>query len=442
MSVLANSGGGFVAAGGINTGDIANSVRFRASNSAYLSKTLASPTDGKKFTFSCWVKRGELGVTRYLIGAGITGNGGMTFEVDNAIRMYVGGSSTTTSAVFRDPSAHLHILGAYDSTQAANNDRIKIYINGIQQSASANATISLNYVSPDFGAAVAHCIGSYPTGTTSLDGYLSRICFVDGQALTPSSFGELNTTTNEWVSKTQSAVKAVVDAGGTNSFMLDFDDATSLTTLGYDKSSKGNNWTLNNISLTAGVTYDHMLDVPGNSYATWQPLVAKYQGVGGTSTFSDGNLLATFPDAAADDYAIGTMVLPKSGKWYWECTPTVLATVYSVVGVIDPSTDAGSRKCYWYLSNTGNKSKDISASTAYGNTFAANDVIGVAVDFDNGKIFFSKNGTWQNSGDPVAGTNAAFTDLISSPPSLGYTPHAYSYYGNKTALNCGQRPFA
>jgi hypothetical protein len=318
MSILSNSvvvGG----AGGIDTGDIANSLRFRSAASAYLSRTFGAPTNNKIFTWSGWVKRGLLTSGNPALFCAPSTTDELIFTSGDKIQYYnnaTSGSNLLTTQLFRDPTSHMHIVLAVDTTQATASDRVKLYCNGVQITSFGTASYpALNYVN-GFNSAVSHQIGK-ATGVNYLDGYLSRVCFVDGQALTPSSFGYLNTDINEWVSKTQSEVKAVVDAGGANSFMLDFDDATSLTTLGYDKSTKGNNWALNNISLTAGVTYDHMLDVPGNSFATLNPLDAK------NITLADGNLKATYATASWSG-GRASMTVPKVGSWKWEVTPTTM----------------------------------------------------------------------------------------------------------------------
>lgn len=254
---------------GEDVGDIGHSLRFRSSASAYLNRTFGSPTSNSVFTLSLWVKRGGLTGTFRLFGASTSTY--LTFNSSDQLNLTLNGASACTStAVFRDPTAHYHVV--YQQNGSAQT----LYVNGVSVATGTTAAAIFN-------TAIAHQLGAANT-SNYLDGYLSRVCFVDGTALTPSSFGYFNTEINEWVSKSQSQVKAVVDAGGTNSFMLDFDDGTSLTTLGYDKSSKGNNWTCNNISLTAGVTYDWMLDVPGNSYCTLNPLIPS------AANLTNGNL--------------------------------------------------------------------------------------------------------------------------------------------------------
>lgn len=297
------------AGGGIDVGDIKNSLRFSASRSTYLSRTFVAPTDNNVWTYSAWVKRGALAETP-LLTCFVDSSNYTTFRINSTAKLeflhYNGAvlyAAALSGPLYRDPTSHMHIMLVGNRAEGTDSNRIKMYVNGVQitswtttptWNAAQNVYLNQNRL---------HHIGRL--NATYADGYLSRICFIDGQALTPSSFGYFNSEINEWVSKSQSAVKAVVDAGGANSFMLDFDNGTSLTTLGYDKSSKGNNWTLNNHSLTAGVNYDWLLDVPGNSYAVLNAVHPS------RSTLSNGNLTAS----GTTDFPT---INPDSGTWYFE----------------------------------------------------------------------------------------------------------------------------
>ena len=281
--------------------------------------------------------------------------------------------------------------------------------------------------------AAEHLIGQV-SSANYLSGYLADIHFIDGQALTPSSFGETDTTTGVWQPKAYSGTY------GTNGFFLPFSDNTSTTTLGYDAAGS-NDWTLNNFSVTAGVGNDSLVDTPtpygtdtgvggevrGN-YATLNPLDNQL-------TLANGNL--QFDRATTSWRSTRATVGITSGKWYWEVTPTaVTGTLYCMVGVALNSATladyfAASSTGWAYSAHDGGKYNNATYG-AYGNTFTTNDVIGIAFDADNGEIKFYKNGTVQNSG------TAAYTGLTSGP----YIP-AVSLYGTATAyINFGQRPFA
>jgi hypothetical protein len=345
---LDNAGGDGVAAGGYT---IDNSLRFRASASAYLSRTIT--TDATSTYFAA-VKRGRLGVISPIFGSSIK------FNANDTLTAF----GLTTTAVFRDPTSWLFI-------HVSNGG---LYVNGASYGAVTTSAITNPRIGFD--------------GTNYFDGYIARCGVVGGVSSAYTNFGYLNTEINEWVSKSQSQVKAVVDAGGANSFMLDFDDATSLTTLGYDKSSKGNNWTCNNISLTAGVTYDHMLDVPGNSFAVLNPLQA--------TSLINANL--TFLDYGITP--VSTFAV-SSGKWYMEICHTTMSIVggATLVGIIRNWNLSGSG---WSnsdaISYISNATKNVlGSSSSYGATFAANDIIGIAFDIDNGAVEFYKNGVSQGS---------------------------------------------
>ena len=274
---------------GVDVGDIGHSLRFRNAVMAYLNRTFGAPANKSKWTMSFWIKRGELDRTQILFGATIDASASFAARLGVSNSLVIAFTNTLymqSKALFRDVSAPIHCVISYDSANATASNRCRVWINGVEiTSWSIDNRSSISAANDAWNTnALVHYIGS-SNASYKNDDYKSRIAFIDGTAVTDASgFGYFNTEINEWVSKSQSQVKAVVDAGGTNSFMLDFDDGSSLTTLGYDKSSKGNNWTLNNFSLTAGSTYDWMLDVPGNSFATLNPLIPS------AANITNGNL--------------------------------------------------------------------------------------------------------------------------------------------------------
>ncbi len=443
MSLLFKNG---IGGSGEDVGDIGHSLRFRSSGSAYLSKTLASGS-GTQWSLSVWVKRAELGKDIALLNGGDgtqtnSTNDYVGFTAANKLTaMYhtgVGGNwYRTFTPDFRDITSYFHILLSSDLGNATVADRLILWINGVRVTSYTDSSTVPNGTWSYLNKAYGHNIGRMNAGSGPYYGdiYLSRFCFVDGQVLTPSSFGYLNNNINEWVSKSQSQVKAVVDAGGTNSFMLDFDNGTSTTTLGYDKSSKGNNWTCNNISLTAGATYDWMLDVPGNSYAVLNPIAPIASG-----TISVANL--TYTTGNSDTFARGTFCV-SSGKWYYEATNTsnnaspILGITKTSVGSTVELRNAGTGNAYSYL-NTGYKSDGSGGSgTSYGATFTTNDVIGVAFDLDAGTITFHKQtggtGSFVSQGQAYSGISGEFA------PAIGDTQAAAG--GQVWDINFGQRPF-
>lgn len=417
----------------VDTGDIANSLRFRSSANAYLSKTPASAGNRLQWTLSFWVKRGDVGSTTSAIFSA-TISAGSTEEyigINNDNILFNDGSFgllTKLPHALRDPSAWYHVVFVYDAANATQANRGIFYINGVQQTANTNA-IALNrqsYLNSTTTAAIgrfAQIAGS------NLNGYLSRVCFVDGQALSPSSFGYTNTISNSWVSKSQAAIKAVVESGGTNSFMLDFDNGTSTATLGNDKSSKGNNWTTNNISLTAGSTYDWMKDTPTNNYCTLNPLY--YDPPMALSSANLNSQTTTFGNWSG----AGSTIAVSSGKWYWETTAVsavnpgsedLTAGIQNINLPLPTSAGGYASGSFTYITS-GSKINN-SVTTAYGATWTNGDVIGVALDLDAGTLEFYKNGVSQG---------VAFTGLSGT-----FTPSVHHSSLSVAACNFGQRPYS
>lgn len=432
---------------------ITRSLRFRSSASAYLSRTPASTTNRTTWTWSAWVKRGAIGSATMGIW-GVDGSTNYMFMILNNSgtnnELDCGELATTqqwrrqTTQVFRDASSWYHLVLAFDSTQATASNRVKIYVNGSQVTAFAtSADPSLNYNSI-VNTTTAHSIGrvALPTGYY-FDGYMAEVNFIDGQALTPSSFGETDSVTGVWLPK------KFTGTYGTNGFYLPFTDnsGATATTIGKDYSVNGNNWTPNNISVTAGVTYDSMTDVP----TLTSPTAANYcvlnpNNKGSTVTLSSGNLNQVTSSGGWNSARASFAV--SSGKWYWEVTITgttnlimhgVDDNTYNVT--TNPSSSyVGAYNNSWsvYASN-GQRRNNTTSGTSYGSSFAQNDVMMVALDMNSGKIWWGKNGTWFASGDPAAGSNAGYTNLS------GYTLNPATSGFDTTdscAINFGQRPFA
>jgi hypothetical protein len=454
-----------------------NSLRFRSSASAYLNRTPSVTGSQRVFTWSGWVKLGQLGTYQGIFGAN-QGNGyGTTQKISslnisntNTLRWTeyysADGISTNwsysveTTPVYRDPSAWYHIVVAVDYTQATASNRVKLYVNGSQVTALATA----NYPPQNFDSwlnttSTQHQIGYFGVNPYYyFDGYLTEVNFIDGQALTPSSFG----TTDVY-----GIWQPIPYTGtyGTNGFYLPFTDNSALTTssnvgLGKDFSGNGNYWVTNNISITAGSTYDSMKDVPTNTnattanYPTLNPLSKS-----SSSNLSNGNLSWS---SSAYNYqgATSTTALPSSGKWYWETFITTGGTATSDdmgIGVqalslgtapkdngggggitngavIVSRRDSGSRLVV--------NNSTVQSGTLY--SFTTNDIIQVAFDADSGKIWFGKNNSYFDAsggttGNPGSGTNQVGTLIAGS----SYLP-VWDGYTNTyvVAVNFGQRPFS
>ena len=423
---------------------ISRSVRTRASATAYFNRTFTTPTLGTKWTWSGWVKRGTLGSSQTLMAGGSSSNdfsylgflAGNTFTV----QQFDAGVQTlawTSTGVFRDTSAWYHVIIQYDSTQATGTNRLSVWVNNTLQAGTYSAgPITQNTLSR-INTATTHYINRYFSAANYFDGYLAEANFIDGQALTPSSFGETNAITGVWQPKKYAGTY------GTNGFYLNFSDNSAATAaaIGADYSGNGNNWTPNNISVTAGVTYDSMLDVPtqwadgGNgrgNYATWNPLVGTH-----SNTYSNGNLqVATSTANAAFSHQRSTFGV-SSGKWYWEITCQATSSAFYVIGItadtVNPDSQyVGQGNSFSYRSDTGQKANNGTFS-AYGSTFTTGNIIGVEFDADAGTLVFYKNNVSQGT---------AFTGISGT-----YFP-AVSDLDNNTGRNStfianfGQRPFA
>jgi len=445
--LVTSSGGNtihtFTATGALTplTNNLNNSLRFRGSASAYLSRTPSVTGNQKTWTFSAWVKRGALsGGTQY--GRIMSTQGsfgvGVNFMNDDTLRLYFGGSSTLqTTQVFRDPSAWYHVVVALDTTQATAANRVKLYINGTQVTAFSSATYpnQNDTFGWNNGSIVHQIAASTGDGSTAyFDGYQTDINAVDGQALEPYYFGN-NDAYGNW--------KPILYKGtyGTNGFYLTFADTSALTTssnagLGKDTSGNGNYWTTNNISITAGSTYDAMTDVPTNTSAT----VANYAVMNplwtdGSVVIAQGNL-----NVSGGNYGgFSTLTIPTSSKFYAEFTVTatqgnqgvgILKATNAYSGVISQADMFGSNSVTYYCVN-GNKFVLGGGSTAYGSSWGTiGDVIGIAVDTVNNQITFYKNNTSQG----------VITGLTSGIEWVFATGNQTSTGGG--AWNFGQRPFS
>ncbi len=400
--------------------NLTKSLRFRASASAYLNRTPASTGNRKTWTYSVWFKRGALGgsTTKNLLTAYV-GSGSSVDTIDllnDNIRFFFNGSSSSylvTSQVFRDPSAWYHLVAAVDTTQATAANRMKLYINGVQVTAFSSATYpTQNYDTFVNLASYPEIIGNSGFSSDYYDGYMTEAIMVDGQALTPSSFGETDTITGVWKPKRYS------NTYGTNGFYLPFTDVATTSGsnagLGKDFSGNGNYWTTNNISVTTGATYDSMTDVPtltsatAANYCVLNPLSK-----GANVSATNGNLNAVISGGPAESLQSTLGML--SGKWYCEMTAGGGGSIFGIttVGANLGSWVGSDTKGYGYRGDTGAVMYNSSALVSGMSTFASGDVISLAFDADAGKLWFAKNGIFYNSGNPAAGTNATVSSITS-----------------------------
>jgi len=440
------------------TGDdgynLTNSLRFRQSVSAYLNRTQTTPTTATKWTYSYWVKRGIIGgssVQTMISGTGGAGSGILFWNDKLWASSYSAGYQWNflSAAVYRDPSAWYHIMVAYDSTQATDTNRVKIYVNGVQLTAfttdvGATTYPSLNSVGFVGGVSGSVRIGLRDDGFYYLDGYLAEMYFVDGQQLTPSSFGETSSTTGVWIPKKYTGTY------GTNGFYLPFTDNSALTTssnvgLGKDFSGNANYWTTNNISITSGSTYDSMTDVPTLTSATTANycVLNPLQTTQSASVPTNANLTSP-ANAGAWRRIGGSMQLPTTGKFYFEYTCDSFSTFATFsIGVFSGNIDTGNNVIgtsateWGYNGQSGYATNNNTNISSGFTTTTTGDVLQLAYDASTGSLWFGKNNTWQgaSSPNPSTGTSPTYTGVYN------ITPVMVQNWATQSA-NFGQRPFA
>lgn len=421
------------AAGSGGSYQISRSLRFNSADSAYLSRTPAQAGNRKTWTWSGWVKRSELG-QKYLFRTSATS--AATFLYFNSSdRLHYWDRTNgadfnviVSNARFRDLSAWYHVVLAVNFSDGTPANRARFYVNGNElslQTANYPATTDDTYAN---SASVPHLIGG---NGVHLDGYLADIHFIDGQALTPSSFGQFDAN-GEW------QPKAYTGTYGTNGFRLDFADnsAATATTLGKDTSGNGNNWTPNNLSVAAGAGNDSLVDTPTSygtdtdaggevrgNYATLNPLHSY------VSLASNGNL-----DCNSNGSGwIGSTIHVTTGKWYVEFTVGATGTI-QMFGVCT-STHSGSEYPWqasapgvtYYVQDGRIYVDGVNTGTTTAST--SGDIISLSFDVDAKSVVVRKNNS------------------VLSTKTIG-TTSSYMFYisdggGNATSsINFGQRPFA
>jgi hypothetical protein len=400
-------------AGGIDTGvPIANSCRFNDNDSARTEITWGAVADSAKIgTWSVWTKRGNLGTAQYIFATNTSGAGEtLRFLADDTIRFMTNGAASTnliTTAKFRDPSSWYHIVVALDTTQATASDRYAIYVNGVKVTDYATETQPAqndNMASWAVNAQINR-IGR-DSGGTYLDAYLADFHYLDGVVASETTFGKFNAK-GHWVPITYNG------SYGTNGFHLDFAVAPGTGNgAGTDVSGNGNHFTDSGLAAN-----DQRTDTPTNNCAT---LSSSYYSASGIS-LANGNLDAV--GSGASWLTHQSTMAATSGKWYYEVEYSALATddneiVGGWMATFDNSASFLGASTYgWGLQAVAGSSlirilNEGAAQHTLTDTanFVATDVLMAAVDIDSGELWFGRNGTWFDSGDPGAGTNPAFTD--------------------------------
>ena len=401
--------------------------------STYLTKTFTA-SNRKTFTISFWIKRSGLTSNQCPFGAGTnhsTDRDFFAFIADSGEedKLYFNSkvSNSTvaqfyTSRRFRDTNAWYHIVLAFDTTQATDSERMKLYVNGEQQTYQSQTYPSQNQ-DMNYNNTV-HTVGSSISPGEYLDGCMSHFHFIDGTQYAASTFGSTDATTGEWKINTSPSVTY-----GTNGFFI-LKDGNGVT----DQSGNSNNFTVGGGTLTT------LQDNPSNSFATINRLNPN---AGENISFSAGNT-SIDSSGGAHRNAPATIYLPLgNGKFYWEMKVDRMSTHVKVGLVYDewsklnkptPGEEFSASNQGYAYRNDGQKENN--GLTSYGNSYTVGDIIGIAFDTENRNLYFAKNGTWQNSGDPTSGstgTGKAFTvdaDYVYAPIVNLYDADVSFNFGN------------
>ena len=423
---------------------IQRSLRFNDDDSAHLNRTPSSASNRRTWTWSGWVKRGELSETQgRLFGGGITGSDYLSIYLTSGDNLRVlwyesGETMTTTTEKFRDPTSWYNFVVAIDTTQSTAGDRIKMYANG--NLLERDSTNLGQNIETSVNNTVEHNIGKWLAGDASYyDGYIAEVNFVDGQAYDPSYFGFTDPVTNIWMPKRYEGTY------GTNGFYLDFSDNSSTATLGIDKSPNGNDFTANNFSVAAWPDNDSVIDTPTNNFITLNendknsnvPLI--------------NGALQTNATATGGHYPVFTTKAIKSGKWYLEWKfltndsglPSIMEAQHdsgshNTDSTVGNNTSTVNKRGYGLLPGDGRTSHN-GTLASYGSAISSSDTAQCAFDADTGKIYWGKNNTWFNSGNPETGANPAFSGIDMTKEWL-FTWHVYGN-NNNVSVNFGSQGF-
>ena len=405
--------------------DVANSVRFESGSDDYIRRANTgsdfTASGSKLFTYSVWVKRAKISsfMQIYAIGSGggrdyaaFHGNDQIEFSQYNSGVKYL----LTTNRVFRDTSAWYHLVFAVDTTNATANNRVRLYVNGVEETSFAART------NPSDGQAIfpntqcdSYVLGADTDFSNESSAYYAETCFVSGVQENADAFGEFDDN-GIWRPKKITATLA------SDSFLYEFKDSSAF---GADTSGLGNSaGTVN--GLTA---IDQSTDTCTNNFATLNPL----DNLSSAATFSEGN--TTVASTTGGRGIMTSTFGLTSGKWYWEVKNsasggTHASDEWNHIGIAnrpgsntdnilaESGTNSNKVYEYTYYAYDGNHYNN-GDQGGYGASFTTNDIIGVLLDLDNNKIYWSKNGAWAdgsgNSDENDPNGFKAVTDPASTP---------------------------
>ena len=391
--------------------------------SAYLRKAHEGAGNRKTFTISAWVKRAVTGGDHTIFSQGIPGGGyysKLRIRTDDVLQYEdipnAGNVNLKTQRLFRDITAWYHIVVRVDTTQSTAADRVRIYVNGSQITdfSTANYPSQNNDQQANENSSMSVTVGGRTAVNDAYwDGQMAHVHYSDGQSYAPTTFGETDSN-GVWIPKTSPTVSY-----GVNGFFLKFDNDSNM---GLDSSGQSHN-------LTTTGTIIQNKDTPTNLHPVGNTLI---KGTVSASTATNGNLTATSGQASWETL-FGTIAV-DSGKWYAEFKCGATGTQFGVIDIQQAQVHdiyGGSQSRGWGYDNDGTLYNNAGNSGGTYASFTAGDVIGVALDMDNHKVYWHKNGTYQNSGDPTSGASGTGAKSLTS--GYDYTFFFGAYNGNGSA---------
>jgi hypothetical protein len=403
----ASAAGGYV---------VDNSCRFNDDSSDYLNLSLGTPSNRKIFTCSAWVKRASTGTYPIFWFGADSNNWFMVKYESDSLRIESKSSGSTiidvrTNALYRDFSAWYHVLVAVDTSQGTASNRIKIYVNGVQETSLQTSTYPNQ--NTDLNVITTAEIGNQHT-TQYFDGYMAEVVFVDGTAQANTDLGEFDEDSGIWKPIDVSELTF-----GTNGFYLDFEDSANL---GNDVNGNGADWTVNNLT-----AIDQTTDTPTNNFATLNPLVYS-TGL----TFSEGNCKLVTAGSSTSG-GVGTMGMP-SGKWYYEVKlgSDIDNHTHGIISEFTNTNQSGLQNkvgvTSWINGDGGEVVVDGTATTADYGLYTINQIMGIAVDVDNSTISYYRDGSALVTGFTISTTRGTLFPLI----KMGINTTAEVNFGNPT----------
>ena len=448
MSIIQGGGAHNVdSAGAVFDHTIGQSLRFNDNDNAYLKRDITSSSNQRTWTWSAWVKRANLGSQQVLFTDGKSSSySTFRFNSDDTLYVQLSAKQKTSSQVFRDVSAWYHFVWRVDTTQATDDDRSRIYVNGTQiTSFSSEQHVNQNTDSTINQSGNDHLIGGYSSGTSrNFDGYMAEVNFVDGISYGPENFGE--TKDGVWIPKQYTG------SYGTNGFHLDF-STSSFTDNSSDPDVFADQAGSNDFNAYNLAASDIVPDSPTNNFATLNVLDKT---IGGPP-ISEGNLKISGGGSGYDGtYAT---IAVTSGKWYAEFL-YISGDNRGFFGIAREErlsyVNSGS-----YLGNildtygldfrarsyTGTSATSSSGSQLFDQTnFDTGDIGLLCFDVDAGKLWFGRrdvsgsttiwyDSSGNNNGDPSAGSNPTYT--FTATGSTWYIG-CHDYAGTGLMANFGQ----